>query len=128
LGLPPLAGFAAKFEIFTVLYDAGQEYAKAGKPHLSWTMYAVLLAGGLNTVISLFYYVKILKVMILEKTLEEVEDRPIEQKPLPFVHSAYVAFLALVVLGLGIAWNPLAVATSGQGVNTFRPAPAPRLK
>jgi NADH-quinone oxidoreductase subunit N len=126
LGLPPLAGFLAKFQIFTALFDAAQEYAKAGKPHLSWTMYAVLLAGGLNTVISLFYYVKVLKVMILEKTLEEVEDRPVEQRPLPFVHSAYVTILALAVLVLGMVGpvvNPLALATSGQGVDTFRAIP-----
>ena len=125
LGMPPLAGFTAKFQIFRVLFDAGQEYERLGKPHLKWTMYAVLLAGGLNTVLSLFYYVKVLKVMILERTLEEVENRPIEQKPLPIVQSVYISVLALAVLVLGIIWNPLAVAFSekGQGVDTFRAAP-----
>jgi NADH-quinone oxidoreductase subunit N len=123
LGMPPLAGFIAKFEIFTVLFDAAQEYEKQGKPQLSWTMYAVLLAGGLNTVISLFYYVKVLKVMILEKTLEEIEERPVEQKPVPILQAIYVSVLALAVLGLGIFWNPLAVASSRQGVDTFRAAP-----
>ena len=123
LGIPPLAGFAAKFQIFVVLFDAAQDYAKLGKPHLSYTLYAVLLAGGLNTVISLFYYVKVLKVMILEKTLEEVEDRSVEQKPLPIFQAAYVSFLALAILVLGIAWNPLAVASATQGVDTFRAAP-----
>jgi NADH-quinone oxidoreductase subunit N len=128
LGIPPLAGFAAKFQIFSVLFDAAQMYARADKPHLTWTMYAVLLAGGLNTVISLFYYVKVLKVMILERTLEEVESRPVAERPLPFVHSAYVTFLALVVLVLGVLWNPLAVASSEQGVNAFQPTPSPTLK
>lgn len=124
LGIPPLGGFTAKFQIFSVLFDAAQEYAKAGKPHLSWTMYIVLVAGGLNTVISLFYYVKVLKVMTLEKTLEEVENRPIEPKPAPVLQSVYATFLALVVLVLGIVWNPLASASRGQGIDTFRPAPA----
>ena len=123
LGMPPLAGFSAKFQIFTVLFDAGQEYAKMGKRPLSWTMYALLLAGGLNTVISLFYYVKVLKVMILETTLEQLENRPIEQKPAPILQSAYVSVLALAVLALGIAWNPLIEASSKQGVDTFRQAP-----
>jgi NADH-quinone oxidoreductase subunit N len=124
LGMPPLAGFSAKFRIFTVLFDAAQEYARAGKDHLSWTMYALLVAGGLNTVISLFYYVKVLKVMALEKTLEEVEDRPIEAKPAPVLQSAYASLLALVVLVLGIYWNPLAEVTSSkQGVAAFRAAP-----
>ncbi len=124
LGLPPLAGFAAKFQIFQVLYDSAQEYERAGKPHLSWTMYALLLAGGLNTVISLFYYVKVLKVMILEKTLEEVESRPVEAKPAPVLQSVYATALAAVILALGIVWNPLAVASSQEGISGFRAAPA----
>jgi len=33
----------------------------------------VVLAAGLNTVLSLFYYLKVLKVMVLDKPLEEVE-------------------------------------------------------
>jgi len=124
VGLPPLAGFSAKFQIFTVLYDAAQEYQKAGKPQLAWTLYLVLLAGGLNTVISLFYYVKVLKVMILEKTLEEVEDRPVEQKPLPVLNSVYLSAIAIVIIGLGVFWNQLADITANQGVNTFHTAPA----
>jgi NADH-quinone oxidoreductase subunit N len=125
LGIPPLAGFLAKFQIFTALFDAAQEYEHIGKPHLSYTMYAVLLAGGLNTVISLFYYVKVLKVMVLEKTLEEVEDRPIEQKPIPILQSVYVTMLALAVAVLIIPplWNPLTIASSQHGVDIFRAAP-----
>jgi NADH-quinone oxidoreductase subunit N len=123
LGMPPLGGFAAKFQIFQVLYDSAQEYERAGKPHLSWTMYGLLLAGGINTVISLFYYVKVLKVMILEKTLEEVESRPVEAKPAPILQAIYATALALVVLVLGIVWNPLAVASSEKGIDGFRAAP-----
>lgn len=129
LGLPPLGGFAAKFQIFQVLYESAQEYERAGKPHLSWTMYGLLLAGGLNTVISLFYYVKVLKVMVLERTLEEVESRPVAAKPAPMLQSVFATALALVVLGLGVIWNPLAVASSEQGIDGFRAAPAePRAK
>jgi NADH-quinone oxidoreductase subunit N len=125
VGMPPLAGFLAKFQIFTVLFEAAQAYDNIRKPHLAYTMYAVLLAGGLNTVISLFYYVKVLKVMILEKTLEEVEDRPVEQKPIPILQSAYVTMLALAVVLLIIPplWNPITMASSKQGVDTFRAAP-----
>ncbi|MSQ94923.1 MAG: NADH-quinone oxidoreductase subunit N [Gemmataceae bacterium] len=122
LGMPPLAGFTAKFQIFTVLYDAADK-VYADRPFLKWTMYSVLLAAGMNTVISLFYYVKVLKVMILEKTLEEVEDRPIEAKPAPILQAIYVSVLALVVVGLGVFWNPLAEASSIQGVASFRSTP-----
>jgi NADH-quinone oxidoreductase subunit N len=126
LGMPPLGGFTAKFQIFTVVFDAAQEYAKLGRDHLSWTMYAVLLAGGINTVISLFYYVNVLRVMILERTLEEVEERAVEPKPAPIAHAIYATFLALVVLLLGILWDPVAQASSKQGVDAFRPIPSVR--
>ncbi|MBI3464468.1 MAG: NADH-quinone oxidoreductase subunit N [Planctomycetes bacterium] len=52
-GIPPLAGFAAKFRIFAVLYEA----------NLHW----LLVIGLANTVFSLFYYVKVLRVMILDE-------------------------------------------------------------
>lgn len=124
LGLPPLAGFAAKFQIFMALFDAARDYTAHGKPHLSWTMYLLMLAGGLNSVISLFYYVKVLKVMILEKTLEDVENRPVETKHVPFLQAAYVMLLSAVVVVLGILWSPLAEVSFARGVSSFREPPA----
>ena len=52
VGLPPLAGFSAKFAAFAALLDA--------------KMYLLLIIGGLNTVLSLFYYLRVVKVMMLE--------------------------------------------------------------
>jgi len=66
LGLPPLAGFTAKFQIFQVLFEAADHYNKAGQPWLAWTLYGVVIGAGFNTVLSLFYYAKVLKVMALE--------------------------------------------------------------
>jgi len=119
LGIPPLAGFAAKFQIFRVLYDAGQIYA--GKaPNLSVIMYSLLVLLGLNTVICVVYYIKVLKVMILDKPLYEVEGRAPEPLAIPAGAQIYATLLALVVFGLGIAWDPLAVV-SADGVDRFRP-------
>jgi NADH-quinone oxidoreductase subunit N len=124
LGLPPLAGFAAKFQILSALFDAAQIYEREGQPMLSSTMYALVVAGGLNTVLSLFYYVKVLKVMVLEKTLEEVENRPIEARPTPITHAVFATVLAGVILGLGLFWNPLSEAISTENaVNAFRAPP-----
>lgn len=127
IGLPPLAGFAAKFQIFAALFDAANVYnnADVAKPGLGWIMYGMALAGGINTVISLFYYIKVLKVMALEKTLEEVEDRPIEARHVPIAHAVYASFLALVVLVLGIVWDPIDEAKA-EGVQNFRSEPSPR--
>jgi hypothetical protein len=92
-------------------------------PWLSGVYYGLLVIGGINTVFSLFYYVRVLKVMILEKPLEEVEGRPATDLGVPTVAVGYTAVLALVVLALGIVWNPLAEA-SDQSVRRFAPLAA----
>ena len=51
-GLPPTAGFTAKLFIFTSLWEA---YHLSGKMILLW----LLVFGLLNTVVSLFYYLRI---------------------------------------------------------------------
>ena len=50
VGLPPLAGFSAKFVAFSALVQAEL-----------WTL---LFVGVLNTVLSLFYYLRVVKVMV----------------------------------------------------------------
>jgi NADH-quinone oxidoreductase subunit N len=125
LGVPPLAGFAAKFQIFCVLYNGGQYYDQSGYPALGYALYALFVIGGLNTVLSLFYYVKVLKVMILETTLEEVEGRPAEPLPISQGPIVYSALLAMVIFVLGILWGPLESA-SARGVDRFEKGPAAR--
>ncbi len=119
LGIPPLVGFAAKFQIFRVLYESSTLYAGQGMPGLSSLMIALLVIGGVNSVISLFYYVKVIKVMIVEKPLEEVEGQPAEPYPVPVGATIFAGVMALCVLALGILWNPLA-ETSNKGVAPFQ--------
>ncbi|MFW6125127.1 MAG: NADH-quinone oxidoreductase subunit N [Pirellulales bacterium] len=100
-GIPPLAGFMAKFVIFASLVRA--------------ELYWLLVVAAINTVFSLFYYVKVLRVMILE-------DRP-EAVPSPglaiFSRAGfYTAAMAVPVLVLGVWWNWLNewAATIAQAV------------
>jgi NADH-quinone oxidoreductase subunit N len=118
LGVPPLVGFAAKFQIFSALFDAGRMYG-AGAPVLSWTMYALLVIGLLNTVLSLVYYINVLKVMALERPPEESEG--MEPRPLavPTGSVLYATLLAVVVLVLGILWDPLA-NSSARGAEPLK--------
>jgi NADH-quinone oxidoreductase subunit N len=125
LGIPPLAGFMAKFQIFSVLFEAGQRYARSGQTGLAYTMYALLVIGGLNTVLSLVYYIKVLKVMALDKPLDEVEGRPARPLPLPVGPAGYAVILAVMMLVLGVIWGPLTDASSRQGVDRFTPRAAP---
>jgi len=89
VGLPPLAGFAAKFTIFYALYDA--------------RLLALLAIGVLNTVLSLFYYLRVVKVMTFGP---EPEGRPATAAvPLWSAAGGYCMLLTLPVIILGVAWN-----------------------
>jgi len=125
LGLPPLVGFAAKFQIFSVLYDSAQTYNQHRQTNLGVILFGLLVIRGLNTVLSLLYYIKVLKVMVLEKPLEEVEGRPVQQLPLPWLVGLYATLLGAVVLGLGIIWGPLDIASREKGIKGLLPTATP---
>ena len=78
----------------------------------------LLVIGGLNTAFSAFYYVRVLKVMILDKTLDEVEGREPAPLRLPAGALAFTGVLAAAVIALGVAFNFL-MRASEQGVESF---------
>jgi NADH-quinone oxidoreductase subunit N len=118
LGLPPLVGFAAKFQVFSVLFDAGKQHSATGNPTLGRMYYALLIIGGINTVISTVYYLKILKVMVLERPLEEVEGRPAVPLRLSIGSAIFGMVLGFLIFAGGVAWNPISIA-SERGVQDF---------
>jgi NADH-quinone oxidoreductase subunit N len=75
-------------------------------------MLLLLVIGGLNTVISLFYYLRVLKVMTFDPPLE---DRVGEAFPLVSLPGAVVTALAVPVLVLGIFWSGLYAAAQLAG-------------
>jgi NADH-quinone oxidoreductase subunit N len=99
LGLPPLAGFAGKFLIFASLVDAA-----GAVPRFYPEMIGLLVIGGLNTAISLFYYIRVAKVMIIDP---EPDNRLPVEFPLASLPGAYIVAVTLPVLVLGIWFNEL---------------------
>lgn len=97
VGLPPLAGFLGKFAIFAALVDG---YRAAG-PAANYLI-VLLIIGGVNTAISLFYYLRVVKVMAIDP---EPEDRTPVSFPLVSISGAYVALLTAPILLLIISWN-----------------------
>jgi len=59
-GIPPLAGFFAKFYIFTAV--------------LEQSMYFLAIVGLLSTVIAAFYYLRIIKIIYFDKEKEKYDD------------------------------------------------------
>jgi NADH-quinone oxidoreductase subunit N len=121
LGIPPLIGFAGKFQIFAALYNAADYYASGAHPDvlLSNTMLALLVIGGINTVISAVYYLKVMKVMILDTTLEDVEHRAPRMLAEPPGAVVYATFMAVLIFGAFLMWNPLDRA-SQHGAQPFQ--------
>jgi NADH-quinone oxidoreductase subunit N len=93
IGLPPFGGFFAKWAVFSSLLQAG---------YVSKIMWVVLVIGGVNTVFSLFYYVRILKAMYLAPRAETAK-RATDTLPA----GAYAIIIALPVLLMGIGVSPV---------------------
>ena len=89
-GLPPTAGFVGKLYIFKTLVGAGSEFL--------W----LVVAGGLNSVISLYYYFHVVKVMFLGGKRSDIITYP------PSTMFGLMIFTAIPSLLLGLYWNPLA--------------------
>ncbi len=89
IGLPPLAGFVAKFAAFASLTYSG--------------LWALLVIGAVNTAISLFYYLRVVKVMVLDAPSEAVAAMP----PMGKGAVTFLAVLAASLLVLGVLWQPL---------------------
>jgi NADH-quinone oxidoreductase subunit N len=103
LGLPPLAGFAGKFQVFAAVLDAGRHWADAGVPGIG-TGFAVLLGVGVvNTVVSAGYYLKVLRAAGLDDPPEGAGSLG-ESWAAAGLVGALAAGLALV----GVWWGPLA--------------------
>lgn len=88
-GLPPFAGFIGKFYLFAAVIK--QEF------------YLLAIVGVLNSALSLFYYVKIVRVMFLAEP--EGGEGPVV---LDRHNGILLGVLAVATLILGVYWAPLA--------------------
>ena len=95
VGLPPLSGFLGKFAIFASLADG---YSTAG----SSALLILLLAGGINTAISLFYYLGVIKTMVMGEPNDEhhLGDRPVGK-----LEMAYVVVVTIPTVFLIVCWQ-----------------------
>ena len=90
-GIPPFAGFIAKWYILGAVVKAG--------PTLSW----LAIVGVLNSVVALFYYIRLVKYMMIDSPSSEVAVA-LPAKRLTIIMATF-AFFSLT---LGIFFAPLA--------------------
>ena len=89
-GLPPTAGFIGKFYIFASLINGGSAF------------YWLVVIGGINSVVSLYYYLKVVKVMYFDGERNDKISFP--SRTLSFT----LIVTAIPSLIFGIYWNPVA--------------------
>jgi NADH-quinone oxidoreductase subunit N len=94
-GLPPFAGFIGKFLLFAAVLKQGGAFV------------LLVLVAMANSVISLYYYAKVVKVMFLDSP--QPEDRELAIGGNNFT---LMVPLAVLTLALGIYFSPLAQYTS----------------
>ena len=97
VGLPPLAGFLGKFAVFASIADA---FRATDATYLL----VLLLVGGANTALSLYYYLRVAKIMVMEEPAEGVD---IEQYPKAGLEAVYLVAVTLPTALLIFFWNPV---------------------
>jgi NADH-quinone oxidoreductase subunit N len=120
LGMPPLIGFMAKFQIFSSLWAAGVYYLHTPDRGLGVTLLILLAVGGVNTVISAVYYMRVMRVMIIEGRAEDLEGQAPTRLPEQRGAVVFAGVMAAAVVVLGFLWNPLA-DVSRDGADRFLP-------
>jgi NADH-quinone oxidoreductase subunit N len=110
IGLPPLAGFMGKLYMFMEALDEGR--AHTSRLTLLW-----LVALGLfNSVVSAFYYVRVLKAMFLRPE----SGPPLGPPPTPVAASIILA--TAVTLFLGVMPGPVINWMKGAAVTMLSPS------
>ena len=97
VGMPPLSGFIGKFAIFASL---AQGYLVTGQHYLLW----LLVIGGINTAISLFYYLNVVKVMTIDA---EPQSRLPLTFPLVSLPGMFLLAITVPTAGLMLGWDGL---------------------
>ncbi len=87
-GIPPFSGFVAKFAILSAVIQK--------------SYYTLAVFAALNSVIALYYYLRVVKLMVFEKSdsTEKIEN-------FSFVNQAVLVAFSVPVVFLGIFWESI---------------------
>jgi NADH-quinone oxidoreductase subunit N len=88
-GLPPFGGFIGKFYLFWVAIQKG--------------LWALVVVAGINSVVSLYYYVNIIKTMIIDDRDGAQPDFSTQS----IIPVGFVILCTIPIVIFGLYWNPL---------------------
>jgi NADH-quinone oxidoreductase subunit N len=104
-GIPPLSGFFSKLVLFSGAVDASQIASQ------NWMIW-LAVAGVLNSALSLYYYVRVIKYMYVEKG-------PTEEKiKLPWSMTAAIAICVGATILIGL-WPDPVINLCGQAARAL---------
>lgn len=107
VGMPPLGGFFAKLAVFASLVDAAALHS---------AFWIVLGLACVNTVISLWYYVNVLRVMTFYPRPADAPEVNLGVSSWP---GLYLLVICLPVLALGILIQPVSEAAAAAARSLF---------
>jgi len=90
-GVPPLAGWFAKFAMFQATIGVG-----------NWWGYSIAIAAAINAVIAFVYYSNVLKVAFMDPVGEGVDIEMLEQERIPGPIGVALGLTAFGVILLGV--------------------------
>ncbi len=109
-GIPPLAGFASKFVLFSGAVSG------SSVPGYDW-LWLLALAGVLNSALSLYYYARVIKYMY-------IDEGPKDKLVIPRSLAAAIAICVIATVVIGIFPGPVIdfCQQAAQGLAPFLPA------
>jgi NADH-quinone oxidoreductase subunit N len=93
-GIPPLAGFASKFILFSSAVNAG-----------GWFI-TLAVAGVLNSALSLYYYAKVIKCMYVDEPEGGGEGEALTKVKIPQSMMLAMLIATAAVIIIGLYWSP----------------------
>jgi NADH-quinone oxidoreductase subunit N len=97
-GIPPLAGFFAKYFVFLAAIKAG--------------LAALAVIGVLLSVVAAYYYIRIVKIMYFDEPAEAFEPMTSEVKTV-------IAISGIFVIGFAIFANPIVALAESAAASLF---------
>ncbi|MFA5943782.1 MAG: NADH-quinone oxidoreductase subunit N [Candidatus Thermoplasmatota archaeon] len=103
-GLPPFGGFASKFVLFSGAIDVG---VTEGLGWLVWLAVAAVL----NSALSLYYYLRVIRAMYVDAPAGTAEDGSVERIEVPMGTKVAVAICLVAILAMGLVPQPFIEAS-----------------
>ncbi|CBW24972.1 putative NADH-quinone oxidoreductase chain N [Halobacteriovorax marinus SJ] len=96
-GIPPFSGFVAKFNIFNALIDKN--------------FYVLAIIAGMNSVVALYYYMKIVRLMVFKPNESEEKIAGFG-----FSNQLIIAVFTVPVVLLGVFWENIVMVANGAKI------------